>query len=129
MTKKKILKALGKGEVDYDYTHDILFFKIKNRTYEHSLELDNIIIDFDQEEYPVGIQIFDASKLFFIDKLALKTIQAWEFRISIDQGKITIALLFTTTKRNKILERGQNIIREIQETFPNSEVLCTLPIK
>ena len=29
----------GKGEVDYDYKHDILFFKVKSREYAKSIEL------------------------------------------------------------------------------------------
>ena len=46
----------GKGEFDYDYKHDILFFKIKEREYGKSIETNNLIIDIDKEEYLVGIQ-------------------------------------------------------------------------
>ena len=39
-TQNRLLE--GKGEVDYDYTNDILFFKIKDREYDRSLEFENL---------------------------------------------------------------------------------------
>ena len=60
-----------KGIVDYDYKNDILFFKVKDRYYERSIDFGDFILDLDKEGYIVGIQLFDASKIFSIDKDAL----------------------------------------------------------
>ena len=58
-----------KGEMDYDYKHDILFFKTKDRKYSKSIELlDNLVVDVDKEGFLVGIQIFDASLYLNVDK-------------------------------------------------------------
>lgn len=51
--KAKDLKT--KGEFDYDYVHDILFFKCKDRQHERSIELDNVVIDIDEEGFIVGL--------------------------------------------------------------------------
>ena len=56
----------GEGEMDYDYINDILFFKVKNREYDRSLEFENLVIDIDSENFIIGIQIFDASKFLRI---------------------------------------------------------------
>ncbi|MDO8556138.1 MAG: DUF2283 domain-containing protein [Nanoarchaeota archaeon] len=117
--------------MSYDYKHDILFFKVKDRTYKQSIELDDIIIDLDTEGYATGLQIFDAAKMFNTDKMTLRNIKTWEFSINIENGKITIALMFIMTRRNKIIveRRGQNLIREIDNKNINTEVLCTIPEK
>ena len=42
MTMKSLKE---KGEADYDFKQDILFFKTKDRTYKKSIELHNIVLD------------------------------------------------------------------------------------
>jgi uncharacterized protein YuzE len=53
---KPYLNAKGKGEADYDYANDILFFKIKDREYSHSIELEDIVLDIDVSGIITGIQ-------------------------------------------------------------------------
>jgi len=67
----------GEGEMDYDYINDILFFKVKNREYDRSLEFENLVIDIDSENFIIGIQIFDASKFLRMDKSALRAVPKW----------------------------------------------------
>ncbi len=74
-----ITKKKWKGEVDYDYKHDILFFKTKNREYEKSFEFDNLIIDIDKKGFIVGIQIFEASEFLRLSRIKLRDIPNWEF--------------------------------------------------
>ena len=72
-------KVKGKGEVDYDYKHDILFFKVKNREYTKSIELlDNLVVDVDKEGFLTGIQIFDAAEYLNIDKKILLNLFKFE---------------------------------------------------
>jgi len=52
--------------LDYDYENDILFFFQKNnKDYEFSDALnESIIIDYNKDRQPMGLEIFNASKLF-----------------------------------------------------------------
>lgn len=122
MTEKKLE---GKGEVNYDYKNDILFFKVKNREYVKSIELlDNLVIDVDKEGYLTGIQIFDASEYLNIDKKSLLNIPNWHFTINVHENIIEIRLVFQIKVRNKIIEKNPIISQQINQKLPNSELVC-----
>lgn len=123
--EQKHLDAKGNGEVNYDYKNDTLFFKIKDREYKKSLDFEDVVIDIDKDDYIVGIQIFDASKLFRVDKETLRNVRAWEFNAKVENNIITFNLLFEMLKRNKIIvEKGQNIIRESSYPLKDAEIEC-----
>ena len=126
----KHLNAKGKGQVIYDYTNDILLFKIKNRDYDKSIDFDdnNLSIDIDKEGFITGVQIFDATEVFNLKKGVLQEIKAFEFNSKCENNVITIQLKFVCVLRNKQIERcGQNFIREAFDTqINNSEALCTV---
>ncbi|MFH1053821.1 MAG: DUF2283 domain-containing protein [Candidatus Woesearchaeota archaeon] len=133
--KDKIRKLKGKGEVDYDFKHDILFFKTKNREYIKSVELDNIILDIDSKGFIVGIQIFEASKFLRINKIRLRDVPNWEFSIKTDKikirgkdaTKIEIRLTFQVRFRNKLIEKNPIIMPQpITEVLPNTELFCAV---
>lgn len=121
--KKKILKE--KGEMDYDYKQDILFFKTKDREYVKSIELNNIVIDIDSENFITGIQIFEASQFLGLDKKDLMKIPNWSFTADVGEGKIEIRLVFQIQVRNKIIEKNPIIIQTLKEQLPSSELTCT----
>src|SRR3989344_4233543 len=120
MTLKQIK---GKGEANYDYKYDILFFKAAEREYVKSIELENIVLDIDKEGFIVGIQILEASKFLCIDKKMLLKIPRWIFETKVDHGKIEVRLLFKMMLRNKIIEKNPIIIQETTEPLPNSELI------
>ncbi len=122
--KIKHLDAKGKGEMDYDYSNDILFFKVKNREYDHSLELGDVVLDVDKEEYITGIQIFGASIIFNVDKDTLRNVKKWEFKVRTEGKIISIQLMFEMVRRNQVVERGQNLVRESVSLLTDSEVRC-----
>ncbi len=128
MEKEKIIRKSiqGKGEVDYDFKHDILFFKTKDRKYAKSIELlDSIVVDVDKEGFLVGIQIFDASKFLNLDKKELLSIPKWSFNANVyDGNKIDIRLTFQIKVRNKIVEKNPIISQQINQKLPNSEMIC-----
>ena len=64
----------AEGQMDYDYINDILFFKVKDREYDFSIEFQNMVVDVDEEQFIVGIQIFEASKFLKIGKEHLRKI-------------------------------------------------------
>ena len=122
----KHLDAQGKGEMDYDYIHDILFFKVREREYKKSIELEDIVLDVDSEGFVTGIQIFDATKIFNLEKESLRNIKKWEFKIRTEGKVVFVQLTFDIMKRNKLIERGQNLVRESSSFQVNSEVLCKM---
>lgn len=98
---EKHLDGTGKGEFLYDFSQDILMFKIKDRNYQRSAEFQNFVADVDTEGFVTGIRVFDASKVFGIDKYTLKSIVSWGFKAAIESGTITIRLTFVGKVRNK----------------------------
>ena len=125
MTKGHKIRLERKGEVDYDYKHDILFFKTKEREYAKSIELlDNLVVDVDKEGFITGIQIFDASEFLDIDKKSLLQIPNWQFTINVHENIIEIRLVFQIKVRNKIVEKNPIISQQINQKLPNSELVC-----
>lgn len=118
----KHLNAKGEGESDYDYLNDILFFKIKEREYFKSIEFEDIILDLDKEGFITGIQIFDASSLFKLSKENLISINKWAFEIKTENNIINIQLMFKILVRNKLIERGQSIIRKSPLILKDSDI-------
>ncbi len=120
-TKERRLE--GKGEMDYDYVNDILFFKIVNREYDRSLEFENMVIDIDNEAFIVGLQIFDASKFLGISQTNLK-IRTWQFKAKIMPESIEIRLTCEVNIRNKIRELNPIIVQQNTEQLPNSQMIA-----
>ena len=118
---EKYLKV--KGEMDYDYLNDILFFKVKNREYNSSLEFQNMVIDIDKQKFIVGIQIFDASKFLEIPKVYLRPIPKWQFEARLKQGIIEVRLFYQVCIRNKIIEKNPIIIQENKSNLPSPQVV------
>ena len=117
MKEAKDRELTGKGEMDYDYSNDILFFKIRNREYSHSIEFENLVIDIDKEEFITGIQIFDASKFLNISKANLK-INKWQFKARITPTSIEIRLFCEVNIRNKIREFSPIIVQQNTAGLP-----------
>lgn len=123
----KVRNLQGKGEFDYDYSEDMLFFKLKNRDYEKSIELHRFSIDIDKENFIVGVQIFGASDFFGMSKEQLRNVKKWSFQASTDGKRLEIRLVFQTVFRNKIIEPRPIIIEEMKEPLPDSKVVCIMP--
>ena len=122
--KPRILEA--EGEMDYDYVNDILFFKVKNREYDFSIEFQNMVIDVDKEQFVVGIQIFDASQFLLMSKINLREIPKWQFKAKIEEGIIELRLNYQLQIRNKIFEKSPIIIQENKSGLPSPQMVCTI---
>lgn len=121
MTTKKRHLA-GEGEMDYDHVNDILFFKVKDREYNRSLEFENMVIDIDSKNFVTGIQIFDASQFLRINKENLRSIPKWQFQAYIDEESIEIRINFQVSIRNQLIEKNPIIIQKNESGLPNSEM-------
>ena len=115
-----------KGDVDYDYRYDILFFKARERDYRKSIELENLVIDIDNEGLIVGIQIREASKFLKLKKKSLLSISHWNFEAIIHNRMLELRLLFKVEIRNKIVEKNPIIMQQISEPLPDSQLTCTI---
>ncbi|MCX6818448.1 MAG: DUF2283 domain-containing protein [Candidatus Aenigmarchaeota archaeon] len=127
--EKKINKSLdGRGECDYDYLNDVLFFKARGRNYSRSIEMDRFVIDIDEEDFVVGMQIFDASEFLATSKLILRNVRDWKFQATVDENKLEIRLLFQVVYRNKITEKNPIIIESLEQDLPDSKakILCNI---
>ncbi|MBI2232924.1 MAG: DUF2283 domain-containing protein [Candidatus Aenigmarchaeota archaeon] len=122
MPEKRQLNS--KGEMDYDYSNDILFFKSKNREYSRSKEFSNIVLDINKDDFIVGIQIFDASKFLRIPRIALRNVPKWQFQATILDNKIEIRLVFQVVYRNKRIEKNPIIMTETEDNLPNSRLIA-----
>src|SRR3989344_1548954 len=98
---EKRLDGTGKGEFLYDFTNDILMFKVKDRDYKISAEFQNFVADIDTEGLVRGTGVFEPSGEFGIEKKTWKNIVKWRFDTFIEEGMITIRLNFVGKVRNK----------------------------
>ncbi|MBI4738860.1 DUF2283 domain-containing protein [Candidatus Woesearchaeota archaeon] len=92
-----------KGKWIYDSAYDILTFKVRERNYKISIEMQNFVVDIDEEGYATGVRIFDASKIFGVDKYVLRSLVYSEFKAIIENNVITVTLKFVSKVRNKII--------------------------
>jgi len=104
INKERTLEA--EGEMDYDYVNDILLFKVKNREYDFSIEFQNMVIDIDNEQFIVGIQIFDASKFLKIGNEHLRKITKWQFKAKLQGNEFRIDLYYQVVVRNRIVNNN-----------------------
>ena len=126
--KARQLDAKRNGEMDYDEEHDILFLKVKGREYDHSLELEDIVLDVDKEGLVTGIQIFDASGVLNVESSALKSIRSWEFKIRTEGKLVFVQVTLEILRGDRVVERGQNMVRETSSTLTESEVQCAMAV-
>jgi|TARA_B100002003_G_C13772206_1_gene382979 uncharacterized protein YuzE len=118
-------KFLNKvGDFDYDSRNDIIFFKVKDREYSHSIELSSLVIDLDKEDFIVGLQIINASEIFQISKDILRGVNGFRLQARINEGVIQINLSFGTVSRNNKIEYKPIIFERVDENFPDSEMIC-----
>ena len=91
--------------IDYDYENDSLFIFTKGANYSHSLNLDNIIIDFSEGNIIKGLEIQNASKKFGIPKYALKKPHEIDVNLKISDEKIELNIRLTLRIRNRYLPK------------------------
>lgn len=115
----------AEGEMDYDYSNDILFFKVKNREYNYSLEFGNIVVDVDSDNFVTGIQLFDASDFLRTSKEELRKIAKWQFQASVNQERIEIRITFQALVRNKIVEKNPIIVQQVTSGLAPENLIVT----
>ena len=87
--------------IDYDYENDSLYFFTRGDEYKHSLNLDNIIIDFSKSNHIKGVEIQNASRRFDVRKYDLKKINNFNIKLNISNEKIELEITLTLNIRNQ----------------------------
>ncbi|MBU0907213.1 MAG: DUF2283 domain-containing protein [Nanoarchaeota archaeon] len=125
MNKERTLEA--EGEMDYDYVNDILLFKVKDREYDFSIEFQNMVVDVDNEQFIVGIQIFDASKFLKIGKEHLRKITKWQFKAKLKENEFRIDLYYQVVVRNRTVNNNiYPIIVQQDMGLPSPQMVKTV---
>ena len=119
-------KLEANGEMDYDYLNDILFFKVKDRECDISLEFQNMVVDVDKEQFITGIQIFEASRFLSMPKQYLREIHKWQFKATINEGVIEVRIFYQINIRNKIITGNPIIVQENKSSLPSPQLVATI---
>jgi len=104
---------------DLYYTYDPLADALSinernNHQYEETIELNNnIFIDLDKDENPIGVEILDASIVLNVNKFSLKKIKCIQMKIEIKKEFIYLKLHL------KVESLGERLIKEFDSTFVN----------
>lgn len=103
--------------IDYDFENDILFFFLEeDYNYEFSEFLsESVVIDYDKNRYPIGLEITKASKLFGSTKTRMHNIAEGTMDIEIDEEKIKLELSLTVKIHKKPTPLKSRIITGLNE--------------
>lgn len=94
-------RALKSNKYDYDFQNDTILFYGENHNYKSSIDLDGIVIDFDEENYLMGVEILDASNRLSISKYDLRNIRYFDMTIEVIKESIHVTIDIKISKRNK----------------------------
>lgn len=108
---------------DYDYQEDILYFHLgENSNYESSKNLNkNILIDFNKNNLPIGVEIFNASEILGTKKLYLKQIEQGIMKIKINKESINLNLNLIIVIHQRKTNLPVNITTDNNYQLPNTQ--------
>ncbi len=109
---------------DYYFENDSIFFYGINKKYRSSADLDGIILDISEDNQVMAIEILDASKRFNLAKEDLRNVGYFEAAIDISQENIRITMKMSVSKRNKLVDKGLNVLglNSINLPISNQEI-------
>jgi uncharacterized protein YuzE len=123
---KRHLDARGKGRYTYDFANDIACFAIQGHAYEDSVDFEDIVIDFDRDNFIIGIRVFDATTVFGVDKYALKSLKGFAMDARVESGVIAIRLSLTYTVRNqRVTHPALNLVRDAHSPIQDSQAMAS----
>ena len=89
-------------KIDYDEEVDILSIDADHADYKYSIDLGKVIVDFDRNDVPIGLEILDASKTLCIDIDILNNIRSAMSTISVDLDKNDIKVILAVIYENDV---------------------------
>ena len=111
-----------KAKASYDFEEDIFLARPIERKYESSFQIDNFIFDLDKENKIIGLEMFNASKVFGIPKAFLKNIGSGKLEVVISKQYIIVNIQIKTKVRNSDRVNSLSIER-VRPEFVNQAEL------
>ena len=108
------------SKYDYDLQNDSIFFYGEDKKYKSSVELEGVILDFNEEDYLTGIEILDASEKFNVSKADLLNIKNFDATIIISKENIDVRMKMEYYKRNKLIDTNLNALTLNTMNLPSS---------
>lgn len=102
-------KRPRKGVMDYDFQNDVFYSKPARRSYSHSEQIGDFIIDFDNNGRISGLELLNASKYFKKPKSFLKNVFSHSVKIEISKKYIGIEIGVMSKQRNKEVDSLLNL--------------------
>jgi len=105
----------------YDPEENILFFYSKKK---HKYEVSefitkSVVIDFNENKFPIGFEILDASKLLNTKKHLLKNIKKGKIDIKISEDKIELTLSLIISFHQKTTSVPVNVVGDNNSHIPS----------
>ena len=114
-----IRKSKG-SKHDYDLQNDSIFFYGEDNNYKSSIDLDGIVIDFNEEDYLMSIEILDASEKFKVSKQDLLNIKNFHATIKVTKENIEVTMNLKISKRNRLVASSLDAITINSMNIPSS---------
>lgn len=108
------------SKYDYDFQNDSIFFYEEDEKYRSSIDLDGIILDFNEEGYLMGIEILDASEKFNVLKSDFHNIKHFGATIEINKENIKVTMKMEMIKRNKSINKCLDALTLNSMNLPSS---------
>jgi uncharacterized protein YuzE len=90
---------------NYDIETDILFFRDNKLKYHSSIILDDLIVELDENEVPMGMELLNASLNFNVPKVMLINIQNLSAEINTTEKEIKVKIKISVISRNTNVEK------------------------
>jgi len=79
--------------IDYDKKHDIFYIAEKRKNIAHSIDLEDFVVDLDKNNNPIGLEVFEISKMLRIPKKQFYNLKNAELTYRKGKGVFAIYLL------------------------------------
>lgn len=116
------------NKYDYDSQNDTILFYGGDGNYKSSIDLDGIIIDFNDENYLMGVEILDASNRLNISKYDLRNTKYFDMNLEVTEESIHVTMEIKISKRNKSVAHTLDAVATNSTNIPPStqgiEVSC-----
>ncbi|MBI4141276.1 hypothetical protein HY485_05560, partial [Candidatus Woesearchaeota archaeon] len=91
-----------------------------------SIEIDNLIVDFDERKRMTGIEIMGAADFFNVSKQTLASVKKWLVKVSLENGKIYLNIEFKVKQGSKTYVKNPIIVESLNVRVPNAEMVCAV---
>ncbi len=100
-----------KAFLKYSYSEDIIFIKPIKRSYDHSIQIGDLILDLNEKNKIVGFEIMNASKIFGVKKQFMHALKEFVIKLTITKDFIKFEAKALALYRNAVREHTIDLER------------------